>query len=142
MGFADWFTMKSARQREIEQKKYARWAYPYGEPQKEKLLSIMKELLPEEKGKMVMAIYLLGKEGYVGSYAEDREFMPERTQQEKIARAVVKMNPFLTGRMRPRMYRYLALIMADTQVDESLNYPTVEQLRRQAEELEKTGVLD
>ena len=34
---ADWFTFKTAKQREREERNYARWAFPYGEAQKEKL---------------------------------------------------------------------------------------------------------
>lgn len=141
MGFADWFAIKSARQREMERRKYEKWAYPYGDAQKDMLLKIIRELLPEEKDSMVMAIYLLGKEGYQGHYDEDMEFLQERKEEEKVAQAVHKMNPFLTGRQKNRIYRYLALIQADGQIDENLNYPTIQQLRQQAQELEKTIAL-
>lgn len=141
MGFADWFAIKSARQREMERRKYEKWAYPYGDAQKDMLLKIIRELLPEEKDSMVMAIYLLGKEGYQGPYDEDKEFLQERKEEEKVAQAVHKMNPLLTGRQKYRIYRYLALIQADGQIDENLNYPTIQQLRQQAQELEKTIAL-
>ena len=45
---ADMFTFKTRKQRERDAKKFDRWAFPYGDPQRQKLIAILKELLPKE----------------------------------------------------------------------------------------------
>lgn len=140
MGFGDWFAIKSAKRREMERRQYAKWAFPYGDTQKQILEGILKELLPEENGKTAMAVFLLAKEGYQGSYEEYEEDLRERTEEQKRAAAVSKMSPLLTGKYKKCVYRYLALVMADSQIDEAMNYPSSEQLRQKAQELE--GTLD
>ena len=36
MGFSEWFTFKTAKQRAREEKMFAKWAFPYGDAQKSK----------------------------------------------------------------------------------------------------------
>ena len=43
----------------------------------------------------------------------------------------------LFGRYKKYIPYYKALVLADMEVDETLNYPTAEELRRRAEELMK-----
>ena len=96
--FADVFSFKTRKQRERDAKNFDRWAFPYGDPQRQKLIEILKELLPKEDPKAALAVYLFGRY---------KKFIPY----------------------------YKALVLADAQVDETLNYPSVEELRRRAEEL-------
>ena len=58
---ASWFTFKSAKQREREQREYARWAFPYGEAQKEKLTQLIRELLPKEDIRAALSVFLMGR---------------------------------------------------------------------------------
>ena len=136
MAIADWFMVKSKKQREREFRHYTQWAYPYGDEQKELVTKIMKELIPEEPGETAIAVYLIGKEGYQGAFDDDPEDLEGRTEEQKLGQAMGKMQAMLPGRCRKFIYRYMAMILADAQVDESLNYPTVEQLRQNAAELE------
>ncbi len=136
MGFADWFSFKSPEQRAREEREYANWAFPYGQEQKETVLSILKELLPEENNKTAMAIFLIGREGYKGSAHADPVAVAERTREDKLCRTVFVLRPHLSGRNRRFLSRYVALIEADGSVDEGLEYPSVEQLCRNAQELE------
>lgn len=137
MGFADWFTYKSAKQRAKEEKLYARWAFPYGEAQREKLTQLMQELMPQENPKAAMAVFLIGREAYLGSYHEDPEDLQERQESEKMEALDRILDKQLFGRYRKLQPYYKALILADAQVDETLNYPGAEELRRRAEELKK-----
>ena len=138
MGIADWFVMKSQKQRDREFRQYTKWAYPYGDRQKELVTKILKELMPEEPGKTAVAVYLMGREGYLGAFDDDPEDLEGRTEEYNRNMAVHKMMAMLPGRCKKYVYRYMAMILADAQVDESLNYPTVEQLRQTAAELETT----
>ena len=131
----DLFVFKSAKQREREAKKFDRWAFPYGEPQREKLKELLKGLLPKEDPKVALAMYLIGRQAYRGSFKEDAEDLAERTETQKIKALDYQLSTQLFGRYRKFLPYYKVLVLADAQVDETLNYPSVEELRRRAEEL-------
>ena len=132
---ADWFTFKSAKQRAREEKQFARWAFPYGEAQKEKILELIRQLLPKEDPKAALAVFLIGREALIGSFKDDPEDLAERTEQNKMAALDRTLENQLFGRYRKFIPYYKALILADQYVDETLNYPSVEELRRQAEKM-------
>lgn len=134
---ADWFTFKTAKQRAREEKQFARWAFPYGDAQKEKILQIIKELLPKEDPKAALSVFLMGREAYRGSFRDDPEDLAERTQENQMKALDQILANQLFGRYKKFIPYYKALILADLDVDETLNYPNVEELRRRAEELMK-----
>ena len=131
----DLFVFKTAKQRERDAKKFDRWAFPYGEPQREKLKEIIKQLLPKEDPKAALAVYLMGRQAYRGSFKDDAEDLAERTEAQKIKALDYQLSTQLFGRYKKFFPYYKVLVLADAQVDESLNYPSVEELRRRAEEL-------
>ena len=132
---ADMFTFKTRKQRERDAQKFNRWAFPYGEPQREKLIAIIKELLPKEEPKAALAVYLMGREAYRGSFKDDAEDLAERTEARKLRALDYTLKEQLFGRYKKFIPYYKVLVLADAQVDETLNYPSVEELRRRAEEL-------
>lgn len=132
---AEWFTFKSAKQRAREEKQFARWAFPYGEAQKEKILELIRQLLPKEDPKAALAVFLIGREALIGSFKDDPEDLAERTEQNKMAALDRTLENQLFGRYRKFIPYYKALILADQYVDETLNYPSVEELSRQAEKM-------
>ena len=134
---ADWFTFKTAKQRAREEKQFARWAFPYGDAQKEKILQIIKELLPKEDPKAALSVFLMGREAYRGSFRDDPEDLAERTKENQMKALDQILTNQLFGRYKKFIPYYKALILADLDVDETLNYPSVEELRRRAEELMK-----
>ena len=135
--FSNWFSLKSPEQRAKEMREYERWAFPFGQAQREMIFDILKELLPEEDPKMAMTVYLTGREGYRGSVYADPEEIALRTEEEKLRRTVKAVAPHLPNRKSKKfLSRYVALIAADGKMGENLSYPSVEQLRKTAEELE------
>ena len=132
---AEWFTFKSAKQRAREEKQFARWAFPYGEAQKEKVLELIRQLLPKEYPKAAMAVFLMGREALRGSFKDDPEDLAERTEQYKMAALDRTLETQLFGRYKKFIPYYKVLVLADLKVDETLNYPSVEELRRRAEEV-------
>lgn len=132
---ADWFSFKTAKQRAREEKMYARWAFPYGDAQREKLMRIFRELMPKEDPQIAMAVFLIGRQAYRGSFQDDAEDLAERTEEDRIAALDHQLQNQLFGRYKLMIPYYKALIMADDKVDENLNYPSVEELRRMAEKL-------
>ena len=136
-GIADWLTFKSAKQRAKEEKQYARWAFPYGEAQKEKVTQIIRELLPKEDPKAALALFLMGRQAYRGAFNDDPEDLEERTEEEKITALDKMLAVQLCGRSKKYIPYYKVLVLSDLDIDETLNYPTAEELRRRAEELMK-----
>ena len=131
----DLFAFKTPKQREREAKKYDRWAFPYGEAQRQKLTEIIRQLLPKEDPKAAMALYLIGRQAYRGSFQDDAEDLAERTEERKLRALDYQLSEQLFGRYKKFIPYYKVLVLADAQVDETLNYPSVEELRRRAEEM-------
>ena len=136
-GIADWFSFKSAKQRERERKQFAKWAFPYGDAQRDKVFELVKELLPKEDPKAAAAVFLMGREAYRGSFKDDAEDLAGRTEKDKLAALDSILRTQLFGRYKKFIPYYKALVLADSRVDETLNYPSVEELRRMAEALDK-----
>ena len=134
---AEWFTFKTAKQRARDERNYARWAFPYGDAQREKVTALIVELLPKEDPKAALSIFLMGRQAYRGSFRDDPEDLAERTEQDKMAALDQILQTQLFGRYKKYIPYYKVLVLADLSVDENLNYPTAEELRRQAEELMK-----
>ena len=131
---ADWFTFKTAKQRARDERNYARWAFPYGDAQKEKLIQLIRELLPKEDPKAALSVFLMGRQAYRGSFRDDPEDLEERTEEDKMAALDQTLATQLFGRYKKFIPYYKELVLADLEVDESLNYPSAEELRRRAEE--------
>lgn len=134
MSVINWFVIKSRKQREADSRRYDKWAFPYGELQKQTVSEVLKLLLPEEAPQTAMAVYLIGREGYRGSYLADEE--DARTEEEKRRDAWYALKKQLPGNHRKKLPRYLALILADAGIDENLHYPSPEALFQSAAELE------
>lgn len=134
--FSDWLGLKSRQQRKEEARKYDLWAFPYGPEQKKTVIRLLQALLPEEKPKMALLIYLAGKQGYLGGDPIKDRPQRECSQEKRLYYARWAMENMLRGKYQKLLPRYMALIIADQQVDQTLNYPTVEQLQQAARELE------
>jgi len=134
----EWLGFKTAKQRALEAKRYDKWAFPYGQEQKEKVTQLLSQLLPEEKSQMALLVFLQGKQGYTGGNAAEGKPPRECSEEKRVYYAQWAMETTLRGKLRKRMPRYLALILADQHVDAALQYPSVEQLLQTAEELDKT----
>ena len=134
---ADWFTFKSAKQRARDERNFARWAFPYGEAQKEKIIQLIRELMPKEDPKAALSVFLMGRQAYRGSFRDDPEDLAERTKQDQMDALDAILANQLFGRYKKFIPCYKVLVLADLEVDETLNYPSVAELRRRAEELMK-----
>ena len=123
MAFWDFFEIKSFKQKEEEQRQYNQWAFPYGEKQQKIVNDLILELMPDEK-QTGLVVYLLGREAF-----QKAEY------EEPMAAACTAMSHQLPGRHRKKRYLFLALILADSTIDENLNYPDGETLRQEAKRL-------
>ena len=134
---ADWFTFKSAKQRARDERNFARWAFPYGEAQKEKIIQLIRELMPKEDPKAALSVFLMGRQAYRGSFRDDPEDLAERTKQDQMDALDAILANQLFGRYKKFIPYYKVLVFADLEVDETLNYPSADELRRRVEEMMK-----
>ena len=135
MGFADWFTIKTPAQRKKEARMYDRWAFPYGPAQKEKLQQIIRDLMPGEDPISGMAVFLIGREAYIGSFKADVEELAERTEEGKLKALDYALQGQLRGKYKKFIPYYKAMILADANITAELAYPSVEELKEMAEKL-------
>ncbi len=137
MGVMDWFVIKSREERAADERRYKRFAFPYGEAQRKEIERLISGLMPSEPSDTAMAVYLMGREGYLGSYKMDEEDRAARSEEEKRAGCIRILKRQLQGRHKKLLPYYMALILADADIDEELRYPDEEELRKRAEELGK-----
>lgn len=135
MGFSDWFTFRSKEQKRAESLQYAKWACPYGDEQRAKLLLLLSEILPEEGPKLGLSCYLIGREAYWGGTKTIDTIDDNSTAEERRLRAARKLMKQLRNRIGIELARYIALIEADATIDENLNYPSADELVKSGEEL-------
>jgi len=125
------FQWKSKKQLEKEQKEYAVWAFPHGELQKTKLTELMRELKPKEQSQMLLVSFLTCKEFYEskleGSEASE-EAVIKTLLSAKTYRQIIKQND---------LAMYLAIVLADAGIDENCEYPSADEIRERAKELDE-----
>lgn len=137
MSIMSLFTFRSPEQQKADAHRYDRWAFPYGEAQKRRIAELLEQLLPEEAPTTAMAVYLIGREGYLGRYTEAPEELAQRTEAAKLLGGRNALKKQLYGKKRQLLPRYLALIIADEAVEEGLDYPSPDILQKHAEMLAK-----
>lgn len=128
------FLFKSKEERERESRDMEASSYPFGKKQRQTVLVLLKELLPEEPEALAQTIFLIGKR----AYRQDKEravYDPALPLNERLPGTFRVLGKQLFGRHREKMPRYLALILADDEVDETLRYPSKTELLCMAQEL-------
>jgi len=125
------FNFKSKQQREKEEREYAAWAFPHGEIQREKLTELMRELKPKEQPQMLMFSYLTCKELY------NNQMEVTNSREEAIVRFMRSVKSYKQLIRKDDLCMYLALVLADTDIDEECRYPDADEIRSRVAELEE-----
>ena len=124
------FTWKSKATQEKEQEEYARWAFPYGEKQRENMQNLLLSLYPKESIPTTLIPFLTCKELYEGvlkkSASRDEALDVLINKQKKYKRIIKKKD----------MTMYIALVLADADIDERCEYPAADVIRTRAQELD------
>ena len=131
MALGEWkmFQFKSKKQREKEAKEYAKWAFPYGELQRERLTELMRELMPKGAVEINMASYLTCKELYENTL-EDCESPEDATN--RMINIIRSYGQLISANDMPI---YLAVVLADADVDENCEYPSADEMRERIQKL-------
>ena len=130
--FGNLFKWQSAADQKKEQERYEKWAFPYGEKQRDSLKSLLVTIFKKDDG-FILYTYLMCKEMYE-KYLEDfgsrdiavRELIACRKKNRLQIIRQLKQNEWLN---------YIALVLADEDIDESSEYPTADQIITKAQEL-------
>lgn len=135
LGEIQWLQWKSKSTRERDAKEYEAWAFPFGEEQKEKIIQILHELLPKEEKSIALVCYLTAKEiaskvHQIYNIAAHREFAYKSIAQD-LKRYKRMFKP------RETSYLYCALALIDLDMTRELNYPTIDEIRDFAANIEK-----
>lgn len=118
--FGNLFISKEERQRKYEA--YSKRIFPYGDKQREKISFFLSELFPEEKLKYLLLHYILIKESVVGEEQLDIQTAAKKIAKKKIIKVTKEMQELM-----------IALLKVDLTIDESLKYPSIEELKNSIE---------
>ena len=125
LGEFNFFLWKTKEQVKTEEEDYAKWAFPYGQAQREKLVKLMLEIFPKESEATTLIPYLTCKELYLKACKS-----PDLSDYA-IAK-LMEMRKYKRLIRKQDMPYYVALVVADSRVDENLEYPTAEEIRSMA----------
>jgi len=123
------FQWKSKEQRDKEAKEYAAWAFPHGDKQKKNLEALIHALKPKASLPLSMASFLTCKELYERTLEslESRE-----SAVDKMLNTIGNYNQLIKSDEMPM---YLALVLADADLDEECEYPSIEEMHVRIQEL-------
>lgn len=126
LGEIQWLTFKSKRQRDKEDAEYLKWAFPFGNEQREKITSILQELFPKDDPAESLVAYLTCKEIYLDIFETEPEYF---SAIKAIKKALFRYRRIISEKDLPLQ---LALITVDSKVGPELDYPPAENIRELA----------
>jgi len=124
------FSFKSKETRDKEQIAYELWAFPKGQMQRGKLEALMRELNPKGRREFMMVGFLTCKElfdRYSEKYDSDERALDYIINEEREHTKIVDRNELTTT---------LALVLADKEFDKTCEYPSADEIRTRASELD------
>ncbi|MDR0812437.1 MAG: hypothetical protein LBO63_00315 [Oscillospiraceae bacterium] len=116
-----------------EQERYAKWAFPYGEKQKDALSKLLLELYPKESNTTLLVSYLTVKELFDGR----RKNSGEEETVNFLLNDLKKYKRLVGVKKMPTL---LAAVLADRFVGEDCVYPSADEIRQKTAELEKQRI--
>ena len=125
------FSWKSRAKQQEEQTQYEKWAFPYGEKQRENLVALLKELYPREDMAMVLVPFLTCKELY------DTALKNNRSRTGAVDVLINDYKKYKRIIKKTEMTTYLAVVLADSDLEENAVYPSADEIRESVKELDK-----
>ena len=125
------FSWKSRATQEREQEEYAKWAFPFGEKQRERLEALLLAVFPKESVTATLISFLTCKELYEGVLKKSDSV------DDAVNTLINKHKRYKRILRKKDMPSYIALVLADADVDENCEYPDADEIREQAQEIEK-----
>ncbi|MCL2227943.1 MAG: hypothetical protein FWB97_10045 [Oscillospiraceae bacterium] len=126
------FQWKRKAEMEREQVEYEKWAFPYGEKQRENLQALLFAVFPKRDVPSTLIPFLTCRELYETALKHTG-----RASDEIIDMLINKQRKYKSIIKKKDMTTLIALVLADAAVDERAEYPSAEVIHHRAEELEK-----
>lgn len=127
IGDGTFYIWKSKAQQKQEQEDYEKWAFPYGAAQREKLVALLLKVFPKESEATTLIPFLTCKELY-GKLAKTPDLV-----DFAINKLLTDIKKYKRIIRKNEMPLYVALVVADSRIDEKLEYPTTEQIKEMAQ---------
>ena len=124
------FTWKSKAVQQKEQETYEKWAFPYGQKQRDALQKLLFEVYPKESVPTTLIPFLTCKELYEGILAK------AGSRENAVDLMINKQKKYKQIIKKKTMSTYLALVLADADIDEQCEYPPVEEVLARAKEFD------
>jgi len=129
LGEFNLFSWKSKEQQRREDEEYARWAFPYGQEQRNKLVQLMLEIFPKESEATTLIPFLTCKEIY-------ENLRRQEGHEGAVRKMLMNVKKYKRIIRKTEMPIYLALVLADARAGEALNYPTKDEVLAMAKGLQ------
>ncbi len=126
LGEMNFFIWKSKSQLKEEQDNYEQWAFPFGQPQREKLVKLMLEVFPKENEATVLIPFLTCKELYM------KLCKTPDLADFAIGKMLTEVKKYKRIIRKNEMPTYVALVVADSRINEKIEYPTADQIKAMA----------
>ena len=127
IGEIQWLNFKTKRVREREEAEYNKFAFPYGDPQKEKVMEILRRLVPKMDDVTLLISFLTCKELYFDAYTGENYDEAIKITKKSMHR----YRRFVTKKYAPI---YLALAIIDLSISDQLDYPPDEEIIERSKE--------
>lgn len=133
LGEIQWLQFKNKKTRERDEREYAEWAFPYGKEQQDKITALLEELDPKESVKVATVCLLTAKE--IVERVHKIMDMPEHKDYalKCMAKDFKRYKSIFRSIDNRAIYCVLAKI--ELEMTPTLNYPSAEEIRKQAEEI-------
>jgi len=125
------FSWKSRETQQKEQEAYAKWAFPYGQRQRDRLEALVHSLYPKESLPSVLIPFLTCKELY------ERHLKQAGSVDGAVDMLLNNSKKYKHLLKKKDITTYAALVVADADVDDSCEYPSADEIRAAAQELDK-----
>lgn len=129
MALGEWnlLSWKSKAQQQQEQADYEKWAFPYGQLQREKLVKLLLEVFPKENEATTLIPFLTAKELF-GKICKTPDMF-----DAAIGKMLTDVKKYKRIIRKKEMPTYVALVVADSKIDANCEYPTAQQIKDMAE---------
>ena len=126
------FSWKSAAEQKKEQEEYEKWAFPYGDKQRDNLKSLLFDIFGKDEG-FILFTYLTCKEMYEKALSDlgCRDSAIEEMVDNRLG---IRLQIIKQLKQKDWLL-YIALVLADENVNEDCEYPTAEKIIAKAQKL-------
>ena len=130
LGEFNLFTWKSKATQEKEQAEYEKWAFPHGQNQSDGLEALLRALFPKASNKITLVQFLTCKELYEGALKK------ADSRDDAIIDLLKNNRNYKQIISKKEMPVFVAIAIADAEIDEQCQYPEADAILASAQEIE------